>query len=252
MERVSGPDFAGGQRIDNEWLARSERLFQEASGSTSDKLAAFPRFVDRSSLSRFLIRYELFKKVLRVQGSIIECGVFRGAGLFSFAQFSALLEPLNHRRRIIGFDTFEGFPSIAAEDAGSTESQVGGYRGADETELRGSIELYDVGRPMASIPKVHLVPGDFMQTGPQFLEANPHMVVALLYIDFDLRDPTSRALELFLPRMPAGSVLAFDDVNVAEWPGETLGLLDALNLRQLRLERMPMTSICWAKLSGHE
>ncbi len=51
------------------------------------------------------------------------------------------------------------------------------------------------------------------------------LVVSLLYLDFDLRAPTAKALELFLPRMPVGVVVAVDEVNVAEWPGETLGLL---------------------------
>jgi hypothetical protein len=69
----------------------------------AERLAAFPRYVNRSSLARFLIRYELFKKIEHVQGSIVERGVYRGAGTFAFAQFCALYEPLNHRRRVIGF-----------------------------------------------------------------------------------------------------------------------------------------------------
>lgn len=91
-----------------------------------------------------------------------------------------------------------------------------------------------------------------METGPAFVEANPHLIVSLLFLDFDLREPTSKALELFLPRMPAGAVVAFDEVNDLEWPGETLALLDNINLRRLRLEKMPITSICWAALTGDE
>ena len=68
----------------------------------------------------------------------------------------------------------------------------------------------------SEIPKIHFVVGDFMESGPAFVEANPHLIVSLLYLDFDLRDPTARALELFLPRMPTGSALAFDQANSAD------------------------------------
>jgi hypothetical protein len=152
----------------------------------------------------------------------------------------------------LGFDTFAGFPSFTDSDAGSSEVRVGGIQGAGEAEMRRALDLFDLDRPFADVPKVHLVSGHFLETGPAFLEANPHLVVSLLYIDFDLREPTARALELFLPRMPAGSVVAFDEVNAGEWPGETLGLLDQLDLRLLHLEQAPFTAVSWAVLTGQE
>src|SRR3712207_5933195 len=89
-----------------EVAARAEAYFAASHGGTLAKLAAFPRFADRSSISRFLVKAEMFRAVLGVQGSVVECGVHDGGGLFTFAQLSALWEPLNHRRRIVGFDTF--------------------------------------------------------------------------------------------------------------------------------------------------
>ena len=43
------------------------------------------------------------KQVLDVNGSIVECGVLHGGGLLTFAKLSAIFEPVNHTRRIIGF-----------------------------------------------------------------------------------------------------------------------------------------------------
>ena len=60
--------------------------------------------------------YELFKQVLSVKGSVIDCGVFRGFSLMTWAKLSAILEPENLTRKIYGFDTFNGFPSVATED----------------------------------------------------------------------------------------------------------------------------------------
>jgi len=102
----------------------------------------------------------------------------------------------------------------------------------------------------SEIPKIHFVVGDFMESGPAFVEANPHLIVSLLYRNFDLRDPTARALELFLPRMLAGSVLAFDQANSADWPGDTGALIETIGLRRLKLAPLPITSISWAVLTG--
>ncbi len=219
----------------------------------ADKLAAFPRFVQRTDLSRFLVRYELFKSVLPVQGSVLECGVMNGAGLFTFANVSALLEPLNHRRQIIGFDTFEGFPAVSDIDTqgGSRHFSEGGFGGAGREELLKSVAYFDEDRALGQLPKIELVQGDFLVTGSEYLSRNPHLIVALLYLDFDLFEPTMEAIKLFVPRMPAGAVIAFDESNVREAPGETLALVETLGIGSLRLQRTPLGSIAWAVMAEH-
>lgn len=234
-------------------LRRVIEHFQDASGTVADKLAAFPRFVQRTDLSRFLVRYELFKSVLPVQGSVLECGVMNGAGLFTFANVSALLEPLNHRRQIIGFDTFEGFPAVSDIDTqgGSRHFSEGGFGGAGREELLKSVAYFDEDRALAHLPKIELVKGDFLVTGSEYLSRNPHLIVALLYLDFDLFEPTMEAIKLFVPRMPAGAVIAFDESNVREAPGETLALVETLGIGSLRLQRTPLGSIAWAVMTEH-
>ncbi|GAB2904038.1 hypothetical protein GCM10027202_36390 [Microvirgula curvata] len=72
-------------------------------------------------------------------------------------------------------------------------------------ELERSVEKYNSERHLAHIPNVELVKSDFTQTAAQYLEANPHTIISLLYLDFDLYEPTKKALELFLLRMPKGA-----------------------------------------------
>lgn len=241
-------------RLNESRLEMAGQYFEESTGSVSRRLESFARFVDRTSLSRFLVRYELFKLASKVQGSIVECGVYDGGGLFAFANFSALLEPLNHRRHVIGFDTFAGFPGVSRQDleGRSRHAAEGGVRGVSAQELERGIELFDSDRALSQLPKIELVEGDFLETGERYLAQNPHLVVSLLYLDFDIFEPTLKALELFLPRMPAGAVLAFDEVHVAEWPGETQALLSAVNFPRLALQRFPVTSISYAVLRGDE
>ena len=93
-----------------------DSLFDGSFCGTYDKLRNFTKYVRRQDISRFLCRFEIFKRQLHVKGSIVECGVHHGGGLMTWAHFSATLEPYNYHRKIIGFDTFEGFPSVAPQD----------------------------------------------------------------------------------------------------------------------------------------
>lgn len=82
---------------------------------------------------------------------------------------------------------------------------------------------------------MELVRGDANKTIPAYIADNPHLLVSLLYLDFDIYEPTVKALRSFLPRMPRGAVLAFDEINNHDWPGETQALLEELNIRDCEL-----------------
>jgi hypothetical protein len=222
-----------------------ERVFQEAAGTVADRLDGFPKFASRQAIAKFLARYEIFKKILHVNGSIVECGVLHGAGLLTFAKLSSLFEPANHVRKIIGFDTFEGFPSIHDKDTvGGTSSHLkrGGLTGSSLDDVQRAVDLFDANRPLAHIPKVELIQGDLSTTAPEYLRANPHLVVSLLYLDVDLYEPTRVALETFVPRMPRGAVIVFDELNAKMFPGETIAVDETLGLKNLRIERFPFDS----------
>ncbi|MEQ1590704.1 MAG: class I SAM-dependent methyltransferase [Gallionella sp.] len=220
----------------------TEQAFNAASIPIIDKLEAFPRFSTKRSLARFLVKHELFGRILNINGSIVECGVFNGAGLFTWAQLSNIYEPTNHARKIIGFDTFSGFPSVAEnkDNTGVLQSKKGDLKGSTYEQISTSVEKYNAERHLSHITNIHLVNGDFMETSTAYLEKNQHTLVSLLYLDFDLYEPTKRALEVFLPRMPKGSIIAFDELNCESFPGETLAMLEMLKINTCRLERSPI------------
>lgn len=210
----------------------------------TQRLANFPNYIRRQDLSRFLAKYELFQKSLPVNGSIVECGVFAGGGLMGWYHFSSIHEPYNHSRRMIGFDTFDGFPSVDAKDtAGSSEHlHTGAFRINDsvQQELEALASIHDRNRPIGHIPKIQLVKGDANKTIPAFVKENKHLLISLLYLDFDLYGPTKTALEYLLPRVVAGGIVAFDELNCADFPGETVALLEAMGLEKVQLRRFPL------------
>ena len=216
-----------------------EEIFLSCPDPVEIKLENFTKYVRRQHLKRFLAMYEVFKLVLPVKGSVVECGVFKGFGVMAWAKLSAMLEPENLTRRIYGFDSFEGFPEVGPRDANAlVQHQSGGLMADSHDELIELIEQYDQDRFLGHIDKVHLVKGDVCQTIPPFLEKHPHLMVSLLFLDLDLYEPTKVALENFVPRMPKGAVIAFDELDNPQWPGETLALLDSLGIGSLRLQRM--------------
>lgn len=227
-------------RSDTEYRAALEEYFPKSISSNVEKLMNFPKYVPRSAIMRLLCKYEIFKKILNVQGSVIECGVLFGGGLMTWAQLSAILEPMNHQRRIIGFDTFSGTASIREEDKGETSSEL--YKVGDPTidtfqDLQECIRIHDIGRPLSHIEKVGLVRGDIRETVPKFVKDNPHLVVSLLYLDVVLYEPTAVALEYFVPRMPKGGVIGFDELNADAAPGEAIAVIERLGINNLRIQR---------------
>ena len=226
---------------DSDYFEQIDDLLAETALSQRETVENFTRFASIPSLSRFIARYEIFKLIVDVPGIVIDAGVFHGFSLFTWAKLSSILEPINHTRRIVGFDTFAGFASLASEDQSSVSEEMhqGGYRGSSFEELKSAISAYDVNRPLNHIDKVELVQGDVCSTAPQYLNTHPHSVVAMLHLDVDLYEPTRVLIETFLPRMPAGAVIVFDELNSPFFPGETQAALDTIGLTGRALRKLP-------------
>jgi hypothetical protein len=221
------------------YLQELEKYFSESIGSNVEKLENFCKYVPRQRLTNFISKYEIFKMVIPVQGSIIECGVLFGGSLFTWAQLSAILEPVNHQRKIIGFDTFEGFSSLSKEDEkGKSDFLKNGELSIDSySDILKGIKVYDMNRNLSHIEKIIIVKGDITNSAPKFVKENPHLVVSLLYLDVDIFRPTVTALKHFLPRMPKGAVIVFDELNSENWPGETIAVIQEVGLNNLRIKR---------------
>lgn len=220
--------------------ARIKACFERNPEPWEKKMENFPKYARRQNLTRFLALYEIFKRVQHVKGSIVECGVFRGFGTMTWAKLSAILEPVNLTRRIYGFDSFAGFPSVSEVDKTGFSSHVsaGDLYADSYDEIMELANINDSTRFLGHIPKVKLIKGDATQTIPKFVQEHPHLLVSLLFLDFDLYEPTKAALEHFVPRMPKGSIIAFDELDNPLWPGETVAMLEVCGAKNLRIERL--------------
>jgi hypothetical protein len=159
-----------------------------------------------------------------------------------FESFRNLHEPRNFSRRIVGFDTFEGFPNVRTQD-GTAEGVIRGAYSVThgyETILEALLAAHEKFGFRSQIRKFELVKGDVVDTLPKYLERHPETVLALAYFDLDLYEPTKRCLGLIKDRLVKGSVIVFDELAMQELPGETIALLEAWGLNTLRLQRSSM------------
>ena len=193
----------------------------------------------RQVLSRIIHYYEIYKHIVPVTGSILEFGVQWGATLATLMSLRGMLEPFNHARRIVGFDTFEGFASVTAEDLHYAKSGQYTVEKGYEIKLEQILSMHEELAPISHVRKFELIKGDACETVPAYIANNPHLVVACAIFDFDIYKPTKIALESVITRLTRGSVLVFDELNCKQFPGETQALLETVGLNKLRLQNNP-------------
>jgi hypothetical protein len=201
----------------------------------------------RQSLSRVLYYNHLYQKIIDIPGVICEFGVQWGATLAQLINLRALYEPYNHSRKIYGFDTFTGFPSVDDKDGGFVK--VGDYSVQDNHEviLEELLTLQESFCPLAHMKKFELIKGDASLTVDDWLANNPHVILSMVIFDMDLYAPTKEVLGKILPRLTKGSLLVFDELNHPLFPGETVAINEVIGLGNLKLKHFPhMPYGAWA------
>ena len=193
-------------------------------------------FLDRRIISRYLWINELYQKIIHLHGNIFEFGVRYGQNISLFTSYRGIYEPFNHNRKIIGFDTWEGFPSVDKEKD-PEEWKKGDYGTPENYEifLDELIMLHEQMAPIPSVIKHKLVKGDASKTLKKYFENHPETIISLAYFDFDIYQPTKDCLEYIIPFLTKGAIIAFDEINMIECPGETVALREVLGLNKFTI-----------------
>ena len=71
----------------------------------------------------------------------------------------------------------------------------------------------------------------------KYLRQHPETIVSLAFFDMDLYEPTRDCLLLLRERLTKGSVVAFDELNEPESPGETTALREVFGLARHGIRR---------------
>ncbi len=210
----------------------------------SEKLSNLGLFVKRQELTKMIYLNDLYKQILDTHGVIMEFGVRWGQNLVTLSNLRGMYEPYNYSRKIIGFDTFEGFKSLSEKDGKHEVIAEGKFATtqAYEEYLDQVLSYHQSESPLNHIAKYELVKGDAVYKIMEYLEANPQTIIAFAYFDFDIYQPTVDCLRAILPYMAKGGIIAFDELNDPHFPGETVAFREVLG-SQYRLKRMSYAGI---------
>jgi hypothetical protein len=199
------------------------KLFQNRPIPDDQLLICLGLFMRSSALTKILFVDEAYRMILNQPGIIVEFGTWWGQNIILFENLRAIYEPFNQSRRVVGFDTFEGYPAISKKDRPSETIKVGGYNVAANYReyLDSLIDYHEKNNVLAAVKKHELVQGDVCTTAPAYFSENDDIVIALAYFDMALYEPTKAALEAIKPHLIPGSVLMLDEFNNHDYPGET-------------------------------
>ncbi len=231
------------RKLRNE-LAAKLRDAEEGRIPAEQLLSNLGLFLDSKSLSRILCMDFLYKKIIDVQGVVMEFGTRWGQNMALFSALRGIYEPFNRHRKIIGFDTFTGFPAVTSKDGNSKMMQSGHLATSEHYAeyLNDLLALHESLAPLNHIRKFDLRKGNSIDELPRYFEEAPETIIALAYFDFDIYEPTRHCLDTIRDRVTKGSVIAFDELNDPDCPGETLALMEVFGLKNIRVKKYQYAS----------
>ena len=225
-----------------------QKLIDRCSYNNEKNWVASVACMNRVSLSKVLFYSEIVPQIIDLPGVILELGVQWGATTNLLYNLTAIHEPFNFRRKIVGFDTFDGFPesslSVAEKNEGWSARDLVGSDDAMEIADE-CLSSHQVFSAMSHIKRHEFVVGDVMGTVPYWLNNNAHETVAMCIFDLDLGIPTRECLMNILPRCQKGTILVFDEYNHPRFREEGIAareFLDTMNIKAIKSPYLPYTS----------
>ena len=156
----------------------------EKSQEFYDNFNGFMISPDLKVFGKLLARSKMLELVKDVPGDIIECGVFKGSGIFSFLKLKRFICP-NTGKKVIGFDFFDTDSLIKSLSNQDREAMKALFeqRGFSHEEsfhkylkdLIASCGFLDY--------EYELVKGNISETFPEYLQSRPGLKISLLFID---------------------------------------------------------------------
>ena len=196
-------------------------------------------FMSPACIGRLLFLDHIYKKIINIQGVIADFGCRYGQNISIFSGLREIYEPYNRLRKIYGFDSFVGFPETDKNDGANLSQGDYSVPPFYKEELARTLECL---RGFSSIPHLEITDlheGDVIKTLPRLLNRYPSTMFALCYFDLDIYKPTKVCLEHVYKRMPKGGVIAFDELNDQDVPGETVAFFEVLGDENITVRRFP-------------
>ena len=204
-------------------ISYSSDLSMEARSELFNRLKQYPAteeeterslglFLRGSLLARIFAVKEIYEQIVDLPGAILDIGTWRGQTAVLCENLRAILEPLHFNRRIVCFDTFEGYIGFSDKDKATAIHSEGTYKVSQNYEdyLAELLVIHEKNNAMGHNNGKHkVIKGDCRKTIPDYFKANSHEFVALAFFDVNSFEPTEHAFKDVYERLVPGGIMAF-------------------------------------------
>jgi hypothetical protein len=216
-----------------------------------------PKYIQNTSSKRFWYNH-IKKNALKNDGDIFEFGVYRGTSLITAA---LILKQLKSKKKIFGFDSFCGFPSVSSYDEFSNFNNKLYFKNKFREQLK---KFYKFKKDFSKVKKftpssvgtsgnfsktsyqyvinklqyfklknVELIKGDFKKTIPQFFKNNEKNISSC-HLDSDLYEGYNIALPYVYKNLSKGGYIFLDEYFSFNYPGARIATDDFCKQNNLR------------------
>lgn len=167
------------------------------------------------SLTPLVRRWNLIKSLHyinqnKLEGDIVECGIWRGGNLFLAKKIQDLYYK-NIKRTFYGYDTFEGMPEPSVYDGEKVVQIYKNFLKKGERWTEASLDDVEnsIKKLFLSLDDFNLVKGKVEDT--LINKKNLPSKISLLRLDTDFYESTKIELEILYPLLVQKGVLIIDD-----------------------------------------
>ena len=204
-----------------------------------DSFNSFILSEDRRVFNKLIARTLLYNQTQDIPGDIVECGVFKGTGLYTFLKLKNIFNP-NSSKKVIGFDFFNTDTLISSiEDKIDKEAMGVLFEGRNFKHNESSVDiLYNqIISHGFQKSEFELVQGNISVTSKHFSENNPGFKISLLYMDLDLEQPTYDTLNNLWDNVTKGGIIVFDEYGYHKW-SESRGVDKFIEEKNLQIKSL--------------
>jgi hypothetical protein len=244
-DTILGNDTTKVTAADAAQLAFRTKLWQMRHNSPlpEPELERNPALFLRSSLlARFIAISDVYRMIVDIPGNIFDLGCWWGQNTILFENYRAIYEPFNKQRRIVSFDSFEGYVNWSENDRKSEIFNQNTYSTSADYDdfLRLLLDTHEGINELGHQRGMHeVLKGDATKTVPEYLTANPETIVALAAFDLGLYEPTKSVLQSIKAHLVPGSVLLMIHLTRKDLRGDGRAFLEVMAGTRYKLSKHP-------------
>ena len=195
---------------------------------------------DKTRIQKLVEHYEIYKRISKLNGDIIECGVFKGVSLIRFLTFRDF-DKTSKIKKIYGFDAFGSFPTPATDKIHKIRDTNIAKLHDKKIGLGINIKKLDNVLKKKGFKNYQLIKGDVTKTIDFFVANKKDLKISLLHLDMDIYEPTKHTLNKLFKFIIKNGIILIDDYKHIK--GATVAIDEFLKEnKKLHIQKLSSTS----------